>query len=553
MTAHADPASTAELLDGRYLLGDCVGRGGMAQVFRAEDVVLGRTVAIKIMRGEADGASVPPRARTEMALLASLNHPSLVTLFDAHVVPGKPEYLVMEYVEGATLADELAKGPMDAAEVAALATELASALHVVHDAGIVHRDVKPSNVLLASDPLPGRRHRAKLADFGVAYLAEGDRLTSPGVVIGTAAYLAPEQVRGEAATPASDIYALGLLLLEALTGGRAFPQASGIGAVMARLVESPEAPAWLGWEWVTLLQAMTASEPARRPTALDVVRAVSTLPTDIVRPTAAPQPASPPLPPLPTTPAAVAALQEPTLAMTAAAAMTTAATPDAAGTAAADAPTAAAHAVRRRHRRAQPGSRRARATRTRTTLLIGSALAVAAILGTNAATWVGGTPSTPSLVVPTEGDPTTPAEADTAGDTVADEEPLVVTVTEEEPDTGQNTTPSTAGEPKAKGGDKAKAKGADKKAKGAEKAKPKGADKAKPKGAKDAEKRKADRDAEKAHREAKKDAEKNAREAAREQRKREREARTPGPGADGDRPAEYSASSSAGTTLLAAV
>lgn len=278
MSQPMEEASTAALLDGRYQLGECIGQGGMARVFRAEDVQLGRTVAIKMLRADADKHATPERARMEMALLASLNHPSLVTLFDASIVPGKPEYLVMEFVDGVSLAEELAAGPMAPGEVAAIAAELASALHVVHTAGIVHRDIKPSNVLLAPTALPGRRHRAKLADFGVAYLADSTRLTSPGVIIGTAAYLAPEQVRGEPAGPPADIYALGLMLLEALTGHRAFPQASGIGAVMSRLIEEPEIPDWAGPEWTALLRDMTATDPAARPPALGVLDAVAGLP-----------------------------------------------------------------------------------------------------------------------------------------------------------------------------------------------------------------------------------------------------------------------------------
>lgn len=281
MTQSLEETSTAALLDGRYQLGECIGQGGMARVFRAEDIQLGRTVAIKMLRADADTHATPERARMEMALLASLNHPSLVTLFDASIVPGKPEYLVMEFVDGVSLAEELSAGPMAAGEVAAIAAELAAALHVVHEAGIVHRDIKPSNVLLAPTSLPGRRYRAKLADFGVAYLADSTRLTSPGLIIGTAAYLAPEQVRGQPAGPPADIYALGLMLLEVLTGHRAFPHASGIGAVMTRLIEEPVIPEWMGPEWTELLRGMTATDPAARPTALAVLDAVSGLPLAI--------------------------------------------------------------------------------------------------------------------------------------------------------------------------------------------------------------------------------------------------------------------------------
>jgi len=244
----------------------------MARVHRAEDLLLERTVAVKTMRPDVDAAQ---RTRSEVVALASLSHPSLVTLFDARVGPGQPEYLVMEFVDGDTLSARLDDGPLPAAEVAHLAEQLAEALHVVHAAGIVHRDVKPSNVLLAPPDLPGRSFRAKLADFGIAYLADGARHTSPGVLVGTAAYLAPEQVRGSAPAPAADVYALGLVLLEALTGRRAFAPATGVEAVMARLSGPPAIPGTMDPAWARLLSRMTATDPAARPTATEVARAAS--------------------------------------------------------------------------------------------------------------------------------------------------------------------------------------------------------------------------------------------------------------------------------------
>ena len=246
---------TAALLDGRYRLGECVGEGGMARVYRAEDVVLGRTVAIKLIRPGVDGAP-SERARSEMTVLASLNHPSLVTLFDARLVPGEPEYLAMEFVDGPTLGAQLAAGPLPTEAVAHLAAELAEALHVVHEAGIVHRDIKPSNVLLSPAQLPGARPRAKLADFGIAYLLDASRLTSPGLVIGTVAYLAPEQLRGGEPAPASDIYSLGLVLLEALTGKRVQPHGGGMAAALARLENPPTIPDSVDQRWAELLMRM---------------------------------------------------------------------------------------------------------------------------------------------------------------------------------------------------------------------------------------------------------------------------------------------------------
>jgi serine/threonine protein kinase len=263
------------ILGARYRLDAVIGEGGMARVFRAEDVALTRTVAIKVMRAPTDGS--PVRVQSETTLLASLSHPSLVTLFDAHISEHEPSYLVMEYVDGPTLAARLAAGPLPPPEVAALAVDLAEALHVVHEMGVVHRDIKPSNVLLWNSPLPDRTFRAKLTDFGIARLLDSTRVTLPGTVIGTAAYLAPEQVRGEQPSSAADIYSLGLMLLEALTGKRAFGQAMSHESLIARLTVAPTIPHSVPDGWRALLTAMTASNPPRRPTALQVALAATIL------------------------------------------------------------------------------------------------------------------------------------------------------------------------------------------------------------------------------------------------------------------------------------
>ncbi|GEP48571.1 serine/threonine protein kinase [Microbacterium saccharophilum] len=266
----AGPAG--ERLGGRYLLQSPIGEGGMGVVHLAQDELLGRTVAIKVFR---DGTADAARTTSETRLLAGLNHPALVTLFDAHVDGAAPNYLVMEFVDGPTLADRILRGPIPEDVVATMARDLADALHVVHAAGVVHRDIKPSNVLLRTSPVPGEEFRAKLADFGIAYLVDSTRLTTPGLLIGTAAYVSPEQVRGVAPTSAADIYALGLVLLESLTGVRAFAQDTPHEAALARLSQAPSIPAHLGPEWVALLTRMTATDPADRPSALDVVVAVN--------------------------------------------------------------------------------------------------------------------------------------------------------------------------------------------------------------------------------------------------------------------------------------
>ncbi|SKC68592.1 serine/threonine-protein kinase [Plantibacter cousiniae (nom. nud.)] len=268
------PSQSGELLDGRYRLERPIGAGGMATVHLATDEVLGRKVAVKLFRPGTTDATDGARTASETRLLASLNHPALVTLFDARVVAGDGSYLVMEHVDGPTLSQRIARSPLPSSEVAAMAVDLAEALHTVHAARVVHRDIKPSNVLLRPTILPHQEYRAKLADFGIAYLIDSTRMTAPGSLMGTVAYLSPELVRGADPAPPADVYALGLVLLEALTGRRAYPQTTTHESLMARLNASPTIPGELGYQWKSLLTSMTAPDPAQRPTALDVATTV---------------------------------------------------------------------------------------------------------------------------------------------------------------------------------------------------------------------------------------------------------------------------------------
>jgi serine/threonine protein kinase len=257
---------TGTVVGERYEIVSLLGTGGMASVYRAHDRSLGRDVALKLFA--APGSSLQ-RETAEIRLLASLNHHALVTLFDARVDGGSGAYLVMELVEGPTLGERITGGPVFEADAAHLLVDLADALHVVHERGIVHRDIKPANILLSASGSPSREFRAKLSDFGIAYLVDSTRLTTPGTVIGTAAYVSPEQARGTAPGPAGDIYSLGLVVLEALTAVRAFP-GSMVESISARLVNDPAVPAALGAQWVALLTGMTARDPADRPSALEV-------------------------------------------------------------------------------------------------------------------------------------------------------------------------------------------------------------------------------------------------------------------------------------------
>lgn len=257
------------LLGDRYRLGPLLGRGGMGSVYRADDEMLGRVVAIKVFSEDPKSGGSADRKRSEMRVLASLNHPGLISVFDANLDAEPSAYLVMEFVDGPTLHERLLSGALTPPEVASMAKGLGEALEVVHAGGVIHRDIKPSNVLLTARRSGGVMH-AKLADFGIATLVDATRLTVPGTLIGTAAYLAPEQLGSGAPAPSADIYSLGLVLLECLTGSRAFP-GTPAESVSARLVSDPLIPQSVPVALRALLVAMTAREPAERPSASEVV------------------------------------------------------------------------------------------------------------------------------------------------------------------------------------------------------------------------------------------------------------------------------------------
>lgn len=261
-----------DLVGSRYRILSPIGVGGMASVYRADDELLGRVVAVKIMSAAPDDNVSAERERAEIRLLAAVSHPALITLFDAGVtsIDGEERtFLVMEFVEGPNLGTRIEAGPIPWADGWKMAADIAEALSVVHARGIIHRDIKPANILLGPSPIPGFEFSAKLADFGIAHLADSTRLTQTGMLIGTAAYLSPEQARGGELGAPSDIYSLGLVLLEALTRTREFP-GTMVEAVSARLVRDPTIPGSVDAEWRSLLLSMTAREPTSRPTATEV-------------------------------------------------------------------------------------------------------------------------------------------------------------------------------------------------------------------------------------------------------------------------------------------
>ncbi|WP_159604166.1 serine/threonine-protein kinase [Agromyces humi] len=265
----------------RYDFREHLGSGGMADVYRARDTELGRDVAVKVFRATDDTVADLQRREREIRLLSRLNHPGLVDIHDAGTLlhDGQARrYVVMQYIEGRSLAHRLARGPMTPRQVADVGAQIADALSYVHGHSIVHRDVKPENILVADVPTLGYTLMAKLADFGVAQFIDGSRLTSDGAIMGTAAYISPEQARGEEIGTSSDVYSLGLVLLEALRGEREYT-GSAIEAALARLHRPPHIPEDLPEQWQSLLAAMTSTDPAVRPTAHDVAASMR----DIIR------------------------------------------------------------------------------------------------------------------------------------------------------------------------------------------------------------------------------------------------------------------------------
>ncbi|TFC77829.1 GAF domain-containing protein [Cryobacterium cheniae] len=263
-------------LNERYRLKDLIGRGGMASVYRATDERLGRDVAIKIFELRATDASDIQRQQAEINVLASLNHHSVVTLFDVGVnrteADGPQIYLVMQLVDGVNLRQRLEGNPMSTRHIAQIGYDLAEGLEYIHGRGVIHRDIKPANILLEEYSSDTRTH-ARLTDFGIALFPDSERVTNLGMTTGTAAYLSPEQARGEEVGPASDIYSLGLVLLECFTGETAFP-GKPIPSAMARLLRDPAIPEELSPEWRHLLTTMLFREPGQRPSTAEVVLAL---------------------------------------------------------------------------------------------------------------------------------------------------------------------------------------------------------------------------------------------------------------------------------------
>jgi eukaryotic-like serine/threonine-protein kinase len=292
-------------LTGRYYRQELIAAGGMGEVWRAVDEVLARPVAVKLLRPEYSRDEVTLlRFRAEARHAGGLNHPGIAQVYDYQDAgPDCPAYLVMELVNGPSLAGVLACGQLDALRTADVLAQAAGALHAAHAAGILHRDIKPGNLLIG----PGGQ--VKVTDFGIAQSSLSGDLTQTGSLVGTTGYLAPERVSGRSATVASDLYALGIVGYECLTGHPPFQGEPLQVALAHREQDLPALPPWClsqpgGPALAALIGRLTAKDPAGRPATAELVarearhiRDGLTGPGEFLAPTSpdqAPPPAAPP-------------------------------------------------------------------------------------------------------------------------------------------------------------------------------------------------------------------------------------------------------------------
>jgi eukaryotic-like serine/threonine-protein kinase len=248
------------IFDERYRLDERIAAGGVGQVWRATDLLLQRPVAVKVLRPEyADHPDTLDRFRKEARHAGALSHPHVAQVYDyGPAGPGGSPYLVMEFVDGPSLADILAVDPLEPAVALDVIAQAADGLSAAHRAGLVHRDVKPANILI------GPEWRVKVTDFGISYAAGQTPVTGPGLVMGTTLYMAPERIAGGPGSPASDLYALGIVLFECLTGVAPY-EGTPADVLAAHLyLPLPPLPADVPPELDSLVARLTVKDPARR-------------------------------------------------------------------------------------------------------------------------------------------------------------------------------------------------------------------------------------------------------------------------------------------------
>ncbi len=260
-------------LGSRYLLTQRIASGGMGDVWKASDSILGREVAVKVMRpNAADEPTFADRFRDEARHTASLSHPNIATVYDYGEDDGAA-YLVMELVDGQPLSQLIARGPFAPERTRAIIGQAALALAAAHAAGVVHRDVKPANILITSEG------RVKLTDFGIARATDSAGHTRTGEVLGTPHYLSPEQALGRGATGASDIYALGVVAHEMLTGEKPFDSGTAVATALAQVNDSaPHLPDAVPADLRRVIDSCLAKDPAARPASAAALAAALGMP-----------------------------------------------------------------------------------------------------------------------------------------------------------------------------------------------------------------------------------------------------------------------------------
>src|SRR5215203_4351097 len=253
-----------KIVDGRYVLGAFLGSGGMGEVYLAHDEVLDRDVALKVLRSHYAGdEEFAERFKREARRAASLSHPNTVQVYDRGETEDGTSYIAMEYVSGGTLKEQIERrGPFGTRQTAAVGAQIADALGATHERGMVHRDIKPQNVLVsASGDL-------KVTDFGIARVASAVTSSASGAIFGTAGYISPEQTMGEPVGPASDLYSLGVVLYEMLTGELPFTADNSIAVCMKHVTEPLRPPRSLNpaipEEINALVVKLLAKDPADR-------------------------------------------------------------------------------------------------------------------------------------------------------------------------------------------------------------------------------------------------------------------------------------------------
>jgi eukaryotic-like serine/threonine-protein kinase len=248
------------VLNDRYEIEGVLGQGGMAKVFRGTDRVLGRTVAVKVLSPQfADDQQFVTRFRREAQSAAALNHPNIVSVFDTGD-QGDVHFIVMEYVEGRTLRDAIrAEGPLHPERAVEITEAVARGLSTAHGAGMVHRDIKPGNIMLTGDG------EVKVMDFGIARTSTGDTLTQTAAVLGTASYLSPEQAQGESVDARSDIYSLGCVMYEMLTGRAPFTGDSPVAIAYKHVRDDPVPPSRVNPDIPADVEAIVLKAMAKNP------------------------------------------------------------------------------------------------------------------------------------------------------------------------------------------------------------------------------------------------------------------------------------------------